>query len=239
MAEPIITGSNANATPSHPYYPQGAVVDNYVANTLSAPILYVIFAICTFTVLGGTHRIIRHSRPNMPIWEAAAAMWFVLCGFIHLFFEGYFSVHFLDVAAQTDAFGQLWKEYSLSDSRYLLRDPFIVCMETVTAFTWGPLSYVCAYCIVKDHPFRHPLQMIISVGQLYGTVLYFSLCVFSEVVSGILFCRPESYYFWCYYFFFNAVWIVIPSALIWQSSKEIATAFSKLKKLEKGGKKEL
>jgi cholestenol delta-isomerase len=30
-------------------------------------------------------------------------------------------------------FGQLWKEYSLSDSRYLTKDPFVLCMETITA----------------------------------------------------------------------------------------------------------
>lgn len=32
-----------------------------------------------------------------------------------------------------DLFGQLWKEYSHSDSRYLTSDPFVLCMETITA----------------------------------------------------------------------------------------------------------
>ncbi len=32
-----------------------------------------------------------------------------------------------------DLFGQLWKEYAMSDSRYLTSDPFVLCMETVTA----------------------------------------------------------------------------------------------------------
>jgi cholestenol Delta-isomerase len=32
-----------------------------------------------------------------------------------------------------DIFGQLWKEYALSDSRYLTSDPFVLCMETITA----------------------------------------------------------------------------------------------------------
>lgn len=30
-------------------------------------------------------------------------------------------------------FGQLWKEYSLSDSRYLTSDAFLISMEAVTA----------------------------------------------------------------------------------------------------------
>lgn len=37
-----------------------------------------------------------------------------------------------------DLYGQLWKEYALSDSRYLTQDAFVLCMETVTAAS--PLS---------------------------------------------------------------------------------------------------
>lgn len=37
------------------------------------------------------------------------------------------------VAGARDLFGQLWKEYSLADSRYLTSDTFLVCMESVTA----------------------------------------------------------------------------------------------------------
>jgi cholestenol delta-isomerase len=41
-----------------------------------------------------------------------------------------------------DLFGQLWKEYSLSDSRYLTQDAFVLCMETITAVrTLAPLSF--------------------------------------------------------------------------------------------------
>lgn len=30
-------------------------------------------------------------------------------------------------------FGQLWKEYALSDSRYLTQNAFVLCMESLTA----------------------------------------------------------------------------------------------------------
>ncbi len=32
-----------------------------------------------------------------------------------------------------DLFGQMWKEYAYSDSRYLTSDAFVLCMETITA----------------------------------------------------------------------------------------------------------
>jgi hypothetical protein len=31
-----------------------------------------------------------------------------------------------------DFFGQLWKEYALSDSRYMTSDPLVLCMESLT-----------------------------------------------------------------------------------------------------------
>ncbi|KAI4149748.1 MAG: hypothetical protein LQ340_004463, partial [Diploschistes diacapsis] len=50
------------------------------------------------------------------------------------------------MAGQQDFFGQLWKEYAMSDSRYLTSDPFVLCMESVTApapssFPQSPLAY--------------------------------------------------------------------------------------------------
>ena len=54
-------------------------------------------------------------------------------GTIHFFFEGYFAFNHTRMAPATDIFGQMWKEYANSDSRYLTSDPFVLCMETVTA----------------------------------------------------------------------------------------------------------
>lgn len=36
------------------------------------------------------------------------------------------------MASAQDVFGQLWKEYALSDSRYMTADTLVLCMETMT-----------------------------------------------------------------------------------------------------------
>ena len=46
---------------------------------------------------------------------------------------GYFSLNHTAMGAPQDLFGQWWKEYAHSDSRYLTSDAFVLCMETVTA----------------------------------------------------------------------------------------------------------
>ncbi len=65
------------------------------------------------------------------------------------------------------------KEYAKADSRYASRDSFVISMETVTAFVEGPLCFVILYGIYKQCSWRYCLQTIVSVGQLYGDVVYY------------------------------------------------------------------
>jgi cholestenol Delta-isomerase len=145
----------------------------------------------------------------------------------------------MSMADLTGIMGQAWKVYSLSDSRYLTQDDFIVCMETITAVFWGPLSFVCAYCIVAGHPLRHALQSIISLGQLYGDVLYYATCTFEDYVKNTVYSRPEPEIFWGLYVLMNSFWIVFPSILLFQSARETTRVFAIVQKLEaKSGKNE-
>ncbi|KAJ8121913.1 hypothetical protein ONZ43_g1756 [Nemania bipapillata] len=218
-------------TPLHPYYPLGVAIPGYVAKTLTTQEILAIFTATCLGILIPTWLYIRHIRRDLPSSEVLTALWFVLCGFIHLGLEGYFAFNAHDIASHSTILGELWKEYSFSDSRYLTADSFVVCMETITAVFWGPLSFLCASCIVADHPLRHPLQSIISLGQLYGDVLYYATCAFDAAHLGIEYSRPEPAYFWGYYIFLNAFWIVIPLCLITRSTRETGRAFTALKEL--------
>ncbi|VUC35497.1 unnamed protein product [Clonostachys rosea] len=221
---------------AHSYYPLGVVIPGYAPNTMDALELVSYFGLGCGLVLVPTYALIQSKRPDLRSWEVFAALWFVLCGFIHTFFEGYFAYNFKDMASKLDLFGQLWKEYSLSDSRYLTQDSFLVPMESVTAFLWGPISFFIAYAIVTGHPLRHSLQIIVSVGQIYGDILYYATCTFTMLMDQKHYCRPENYYFWAYYFLCNAFWIVIPGALVWQSIGATKQAFAQLQSIEKAKK---
>jgi cholestenol Delta-isomerase len=134
---------------------------------------------------------------------------------------------------RTDLFGQLWKEYSLSDSRYLTQNAFVLCMETITAVFWGPLSFLSASLIAFNHPLRFPMQAIVSLGQLYGDVLYYATSMFDEFIYGMRYYRPEAYYFWMYFVFMNIFWIVIPLVLLVQSVRKTVEAFQVLQERQK------
>jgi cholestenol delta-isomerase len=222
---------------SHPYYPRDLELPGFMPNPTVVPVLLAFFAAGVGFVFSATVILARTVQPGLSKGKLYTAMWFMLCGCIHLFFEGYFARHNAEMPARIDIFGQLWKEYSKSDHRYLTRDAFIVCMETVTAVAWGPLSFLIGWLVIKDSPLRYPLQLIVSLGQFYGDVLYYGTFFFDEAVHGAVYCRPEPFYFWAYFFMMNGFWIVIPGWLIGESVGVMTAAIRKVKELEKAQKR--
>ncbi|ODM14401.1 hypothetical protein SI65_10136 [Aspergillus cristatus] len=219
--------SNESIAVPHPYYPQTIHLPHYVRNETSVFSLIAQFGLLWAAVIGLAFVSIRRIRPTASRSDKIAFTWMCLTGFIHLFFEGYFVVNNETLASSQGLFGQLWKEYSLSDSRYLTSDAFVVCMEAITAFAWGFLAFYIAYCIAVEHPARYALQLIISVGQVYGDVLYYATSLLD-----VSYCRPEGYYFWFYYFFFNFIWMVVGCYYIKQSVVEILRAFGRLAEVD-------
>lgn len=218
---------------AHPYYPLDAqIAAGYVANHWNTFELVSMFAAGCAGIFVLTYVTIKSVRPNVGKGDLVTMLWFVLCGCIHLFFEGYFAYNFQRMGAMQDLFGQLWKEYSLSDSRYLTQNAFVLCMETITAAFWGPLSFLVAYFICTDHPLRHPFQAIVSLGQIYGDVLYYATSMFDFYLLNLEYSRPEACYFWGYFVLMNAFWIVFPGILLCKSVSATWRAFKALDRME-------
>ncbi|CRG83636.1 cholestenol delta-isomerase [Talaromyces islandicus] len=220
-------------TPLHPYYPLGTRIPGYVANVNSLPSLLGQFALLWAAVMGIAWLVIGRTRPSSSTADRLAFVWFCLTASIHLFFEGYFVINHTSIGGDSHLFAELWKEYSLSDSRYLLSDAFLVCMEFITAVFWGPLGFFIAYSIAVQHPARYALQIVISLGQLYGDFLYYATSLFGLFHHGVEFSRPENYYFWVYYFFMNFIWVVIPTCYLKNAIYEVISVFRKVDKMEK------
>ncbi|KAK2604320.1 hypothetical protein N8I77_007262 [Diaporthe amygdali] len=216
--------------PAHPYFPSNADIPHYIPNASSLNELLVRFVsllgITIFTALWLATRFNSRMRPS----EKFVLGWFVLCGSLHCFFEGYFVMTHAKLASSQDLFAQLWKEYALSDSRYLTSDPFMICVETITTTVWGPLCFATAVSIARNGSLRYPLQIIVSVAHLYGVALYYSTCYVNERYRGLVYSRPEFQYFWVYYVGFNAPWVAVPVWILIDSVKAIqrsATAIDK------------
>ncbi|KAF9356370.1 hypothetical protein BGX26_005360 [Mortierella sp. AD094] len=195
---------------SHPYYPIDLVLDHYVPNTYTMrDTLTVLFTTFGAITIGSV--ALSYQRRNSAIkgfGNQLTFLWFVMCGFIHLFLEGYFGIYHRTLAGDQSPLAQVWKEYSLSDSRYLSSDSF---------FAWGPLAFYIAYAMYTRQPTRYIAQLIISLGQLYGCTLYY----LTTIIEGSPHCDPHPYYYYFYFGFFNIFWMVVPSILMYTASRNL------------------
>jgi cholestenol delta-isomerase len=143
---------------SHAYFPQDIQIPTYIPNKTPIPVLLLSFgSILAICVLANLF-LARHAR-KLSTYDQLNFCWFTLCqsshidsilpaltktgAFLHLFFEGYFVVYHASIPASQSIFAQLWKEYALSDSRYVVSDPFMLCIESLTVVSSPNLPDLC------------------------------------------------------------------------------------------------
>ncbi|KAE8150863.1 Emopamil-binding protein [Aspergillus avenaceus] len=222
--------------PLHPYYPIDAPINGYTANETPLLELLTLASIGSTVLLGTVFALARYLQPSLTKADRIAILWFFFSGITHCLFEGYFIINHKSMASAQDFFGQLWKEYALSDSRYMTADTMVLCMETMTVLVWGPLCLTVAYSIFCESSLRYPLQLLVCLSHLYGDSLYYATSLYDHYVHERSSCRPEPFYFWVYYFFMNFIWIVVPLYYLLQSAGSIKGAFDRLKAIDSGRK---
>ncbi|KXN69523.1 Emopamil-binding protein [Conidiobolus coronatus NRRL 28638] len=212
---------------SHPYYPVNLSLPHY--NPMEhTPMQILTGMFGTFGIILITSYLLIRKREK-SFGTQLQFLWFVLCAAVHLGIEGYYVVNHLSLAGDTSFMGDLWKEYSKSDSRYLSNDSFVLIMESITAAGWGPLSILIAYLIYTQNAKRHLPIVLVSLGQIYGDVLYYLTTLYEGAPHG----DPHPYYFYFYFVTMNAFWIVFPSITLYSSSKAILQSLAQTQAKEK------
>lgn len=139
--------------------------------------------------------------------------WCLISGTIHVVLEGYFVVFHKSLRFRTDLLAQIWKEYAKSDSRYLDSDVGLVTIEIITAFLFGPWLLKTALKIYrnKNEMSYAPSLLIISTGQLYGTIMYFAESIRFNPYPYSPYCSSN---FYVYFVLFNLPWLIVPIMVI-------------------------
>lgn len=132
---------------AHPYHPATLDLPSYTATTVSPATLAPLLGGLGLAVLALAWRLLAALNPTLTVRARATACWFLFCGLLHIHFEGYFVRHRRSLAARTDLVGALWKEYALSDSRYLLagagEGQFVFAIEVLTVVRAHSLLSIC------------------------------------------------------------------------------------------------
>lgn len=192
----------------HPYYPRDLLLPGYQPLVIPFENILLYFFGAFALVLAATW-LWTGTKKYLNLKERLLCCWFVCTGLIHFVVEGAVvanSKFYEDTSG--NILNEIWKEYAKADSRYATRDAFIVQMEGVTAWLWGPAFFLIVYGIVSRSAWRFSAIMLVSWGQLYGDVLYYLTCWHEGFTKH---SRPEPLYFWFYFMFMNAIWIVVPS----------------------------
>ncbi|GAU89374.1 hypothetical protein RvY_01929 [Ramazzottius varieornatus] len=165
------------------------------------------------------------SLPRAPYYEKWILFWLWYDAFTHLLMEGPFVwislVETVDTSQNLLAI--LWKEYGLADTRWLHSDPTIVSLEILTVVLDSGLALLLVYAIVKSRSYRHFVQIVLCVCELYGGWMTFA----PEWLTGNVSLNPNNnaLHLWLYLTFFNGVWVVIPLLLLYHSWSEMQRVF--------------
>ncbi|PVU96583.1 hypothetical protein BB561_001080 [Smittium simulii] len=192
----------------HPYYPLDLSLPHYISSSTETPQLLIALAgLATAIIITG----FLLSRGQRSFIDRFAFVWFFLCFFTHVGLEGYYVWNNKTLAGKRSFLADIWREYSLSDSRYLSSETCTLSLEAITAVFDGPMCLVVLFSMLRaNFATRHLAQLTTSIAQLYGVVMYFSTSFLQNCDST----HPHPYYFWVYFLSMNLPWIIIPSILI-------------------------
>ncbi|KAK9184947.1 hypothetical protein WN943_025300 [Citrus x changshan-huyou] len=227
---------------SHPYVPRDLNLVDYAPNLLSQSTILAayglasLFVVSLIRVISGLNGIrfnflfcllilslfpfLSGKVPKISKTDRWLMCWWAFTGLTHIILEGYFA---FSPEFYKDKSGfylaEVWKEYSKGDSRYAARDAGVVAVEGITAVLEGPASLLSVYAIATGKSYSYILQFAISLGQLYGTAVYFM----TSYLEGDNFAASP-YYYNLYYIGANASWVVIPSLIAIRCWKKICAA---------------
>jgi cholestenol delta-isomerase len=80
------------------------------------------------------------------------------------------------------------------------------------------------YAIATGKSYSYILQFAVSLGQLYGTVVYYITAILEAILEGDNF-STNSVYYYAYFIGANFPWIVIPSIISIRCWRKIVAAF--------------
>ncbi|KAF6137944.1 hypothetical protein GIB67_041817 [Kingdonia uniflora] len=205
----------------HPYVPQDLHLPGFVPGVISESHIVGVYVFASVIVISltwiGSGRVVtKLSRSDRLLM-----CWWAFTGVTHIIIEGYFVFSPGFFKDKTACYlSEVWKEYSKGDSRYAARDSGIIAVEGITAVLEGPLSLLTVYAIATRASYSYILQIAISLGQLYGTAVYY----ITSILEGDNFAMSP-YYYYSYYVFANSFWVWIPTLIVIRGWKKICAAF--------------
>ncbi|PKI65622.1 probable 3-beta-hydroxysteroid-Delta(8),Delta(7)-isomerase [Punica granatum] len=209
----------AAAQHPHPYVPRDLNLPGYVPVLLSQSTIVGVY-LGSSLLVASLIWLLSGGSPRRSTVDRLLMCWWAFTGLTHMILEGYFAFS-PEFYKNPSGFylAEVWKEYSKGDSRYAARDSAVVSVEGLTAVFEGPACILAVYAIATNKSYSYLLQFAISLGQLYGTAVYFV----TAVLEGDNFATSQLHYY-AYYVLANSFWVLIPTIISVRCWKKICAA---------------
>ncbi|KAJ1655734.1 hypothetical protein IWQ61_004571 [Dispira simplex] len=202
---------------SHPFYPVDLSLPHYVPSTLHFTEILGYFSVAVGLVILVVGLIVQRTKPCLSVADRLVVLWCCISGLTHIILEGYYVINHRTLAGLNTPLAELWKEYALADSRYLMNDANVLGVEIITTFLEGPAMLFNAHCILNRSSLRYPLQLVVSLGQIYGSLVY----LFGMIYDDWRYMTPQPYYYYFYFWGMNSPWLLVPLLLIVQAWRAV------------------
>jgi EXPERA (EXPanded EBP superfamily) len=128
-----------------------------------------------------------------------------------------------EAASAGNTLAYLLSIYGPSDQAYFARpSAFALSLEGLNVFVTQPLGLVLAYAIVKQRPWRWPLQLAVGAYLAYSVVLYFLVAHVSHFAS----MSEKSPRTFIIFYAANAPWLLGYAWMALDAAREIAARFT-------------
>lgn len=135
------------------------------------------FPVCTEIITTFQKVLLTMPSPKraFTFQEKLALIWYIVDANTHLTIElGYVWLALTTTAQKTDSYlGWIWREYGRADARWAVRDANVISIEILTVLM-GILCLFQIYGVYYRASWRHPLQIVICVSELYGGWMTFA-----------------------------------------------------------------
>ncbi|KAJ0237516.1 3-beta-hydroxysteroid-Delta(8),Delta(7)-isomerase [Hirschfeldia incana] len=204
---------------AHPYVPRDLKLPGYVPISMSMSTILAVYLGASLFVVTFVWFLLGRKKAHL---DRLLMCWWAFTGLTHMVLEGYFVFSPEFYKDNTSCYlAEVWKEYSKGDSRYAGRDSAVIAVEGITAVIEGPACLLAVYAIAKGKSYSYVLQLAISLGQLYGCLVYF----ITALLEGDNFAT-NSFYYYSYYIFANGWWVLIPLLISYRCWNKICECAS-------------
>ena len=127
-----------------------------------------------------------------------------------------------------------YREWCLTDRRYCAKDSCVMTFQGLTALYGVPGCLLLIMAIRTKVWWRHILQVLLCLPQMYGTLIYFGSAAVKNF-DQINTADPVA--FWGLFFGLNFLWVLIPFVMLLQSVGVIGRALRAQQQAEKPKRK--